>query len=681
MTIVRTVLIAAGSAALCGPALPAQEVALPTAAMDTFFARLGRFGASGAVLVAKDGRVIYRTGFGWADRDRQIPMSTAMGVDIASMSKDVTAVAILQLVERGLLRTTDSLAAHFDSVPPDKRAITVAQLLTHRSGLPQYFVDTSDFARLTRAQALKAILAAKLEFVPGTGEEYSDAGYVLLAILLERRTGLTLESWSQREQFSPAKMTRTFSYGSPALRAALDVAHGYLGEKDAGSPSSYVADADYWVVKGAGGIVSTVEDIALWEAALRSGKLVSAQTLRALLGLGGSDTTVGFAGAPESLPSGKRGWIRTGAQDFGFAVGAIRYADDRTVVVVALNRQPEAMDISYPRTRLLMQLDGFVAGVSPVMPPNGHMVPRTLSTIAGTYMFRDSSTVRIALGVDGMVAEPDGPLAVELFTYSADTAGRAHRLALAGKSTVLLARFCRGDVAALRETLARPSERIDAYLKKTVCADSTATIRAIGSVPRWWTRMPSQSPATLIEIKTATRTARMRFEWEGDRISAVGGGGIVAPVIRVLATSVPDEFVGYHLGVAAPINVSWAASDRDRIVLGGAGAERFVARRIGQVGARTGSPGVTPSTACPFATTDTPFTITCSMPTGDSDGSRYVERSSTLAASKIVISASAPTRRRPFCRIAGTRASSRCAGISVILRIASINESERASRT
>src|SRR6266576_1938406 len=64
------------------------------------------------------------------------------------------------------------------------------------------------------------------------------------------------------------------------------------------------------------------------------------------------------------------------------------------------------------------------------------------------------------------------------------------------------------------------------------------------------------------------------------------------------------------------------------------------------------------------------------MPTGGSDGSRYVERSSTLPASKIVISASAPTRRRPFCRIAGTRASSRCAGISVILRIACIRDND-----
>src|SRR5213082_1020927 len=102
---------------------------------------------------------------------------------------------------------------------------------------------------------------------------------------------------------------------------------------------------------------------------------------------------------------------------------------------------------------------------------------------------------------------------------------------------------------------------------------------------------------------------------------------------------------------------------------------------VGHRGARTSFPGATPSTARPFATTDTPFTITWSTPTGESDGSRYVERSITVAGSKTVISASAPTRRRPFCRIAGTRASSRCAGRSVILRMASISESEWPSRT
>src|SRR5439155_24979319 len=100
--------------------------------------------------------------------------------------------------------------------------------------------------------------------------------------------------------------------------------------------------------------------------------------------------------------------------------------------------------------------------------------------------------------------------------------------------------------------------------------------------------------------------------------------------------------------------------------------------RLRHLGAtpRTAFPGATPSIACPFATTDTPFTITCWMPTGASDGARYVERSITVAGSKIVMSASAPTRRRPFCRIAGTRASSRCAGMSVILRMAAIRDNE-----
>src|SRR2546426_6861762 len=106
-----------------------------------------------------------------------------------------------------------------------------------------------------------------------------------------------------------------------------------------------------------------------------------------------------------------------------------------------------------------------------------------------------------------------------------------------------------------------------------------------------------------------------------------------------------------------------------------------IRRRLSHCGARTAFPGATPSTACPFATTDTPFTITCWMPTGESDGSRYVDRSSTVSGSKIVMSASAPTHRRPFSRIAGTLAPSRCAGISVILRMASINESAWVSRT
>ena len=120
-------------------------------------------------------------------------MTARTGADIASMSKDVTTVAVLQQVEKGSLQLEDSLARFFPAAPLAKHAITIRQLLTDRSGLPQYFVQGGDFHRLTRAQALDSIFARPLEFAPGTGEEYSDAGFVLLAAILEQRTGESIE--------------------------------------------------------------------------------------------------------------------------------------------------------------------------------------------------------------------------------------------------------------------------------------------------------------------------------------------------------------------------------------------------------------------------------------------------------------------------------------------------------
>lgn len=558
-----------------------SAVPLPTAAMDNYLTRLSRFGASGAALVMRNGQVVYQKGFGWADRTRRIPMSAETGVDIASMSKDLTAIAILQLEERGLLKRSDSLAKYFDAVPADKRAITIEQLLKHRSGLPSYFVEGNDFTLLTRQQALDSIFNKKLEFAPGTEEGYSDAGYVLLAILLERRTGTTLEAFLAQEQFRPAGLSRTFSYGTAALRSAKGIAHGYTDTTDAGSAASYVPGPNYWVVKGAGGIISTVTDIAKWEAALRSGKFIGSRSLATLLGRDASDTT-GLAGPPQPLPSGKRGWIRTGSQDFGFSAGAIRYVDDSTIAVIALNRQPEEMDIAFLRTRLLMALDGFISGAIPTTPPDGRPIPVTVARMVGTYTLPDGSSIRVTRDAESLVIIPNGPLAVELLSYSTDTVGRAERLALASQATNILAKLCQGDLAPLRQALARPSERIEGFLKSTACGDPATRVRVIGSVPHWWGRTTSSAPATLLEITTPTKTTRIRFEWEGGHINAVGGGGIVAPVVRFVATRVPTEFVGYHLGIGAPVTALWNArlSEQDQIVFPSAGNQKFVASRV-----------------------------------------------------------------------------------------------------
>ncbi len=567
---------AQGSAASPGSPVPRER-------MDAYFSGLGAYGLSGAVLLMQHGRVVYEAGFGLADRARRVPMTPTTGVDIASMSKDLTAVAVLRLVERGLLTLGDSVSQYLDAVPAEKRGITVAQLLTHRSGLPAYFVEGNDFQTLTRGQALTAILAAQLAFPPGTGSEYSDAGYVLLAILLEQRTGLTLEALLRRDQFAPARLAGTYSYGTPELRAAAAIAHGYVNESDAGSAAAYVHDADYWVVKGAGGIVSTVKDIALWEAALLDGTLLTPASVATLLGASQAGAAAGLAGPPAPLPSGRRGWTRTGAQDFGFAAGVIRYADDSTVAIVAVNRQPDSLDISYLRTRLLMTLDAFVAGAGPEAPPRGRPVPaRIAAALAGTYALEDGSTMRIAAGTDGLRLMPDGPLAVDLLAFGPDTSGRAGRLALAARTTAVLSRLCLGDPAPMRATLLRPSARLETFLRNAACPDSTATLHVIGSVPRFWGTVPSRSPASLVAITTATKRTRFRLEWDGERISAVGGSGISAPVVALLASAARDEFVAWdvHTGTTVRITATNRAGVIDSVTIRTAEGDQHLARRV-----------------------------------------------------------------------------------------------------
>jgi CubicO group peptidase (beta-lactamase class C family) len=533
-----------------------RSTALSVTRMDTYFDRLARFGASGAVVIAQSGRAVYRRGFGWADRAGGVPMSPAMGVDIASMAKDMTVVAVLQLEERGLLDLRDSLGSLLDSVPPDKGAITIEQLLTHRSGLPSFFVDGDDFTSLSRTAALHAILGATLLFTPGQGSEYSDAGFVLLATIIERLTGETIEAFVDREQIQRAGLTGTQAYGSARLRERGDLAHGYVGSKDAGTPAGYVKSTDYWVVKGAGGVVSTVDDIVAWESALRTGRLLSTRGLDRLLALPPDSSEYGSMGALERLRSGRRGWVRRGAQDFGFAAGAIRYQEDTTVIAVAVNRQPVGMDVSRVRNGLLTDVDAFLFGTPPDLPPEGRAITEVAASAVGSFVLADGSTLRIQRDGDRLLATPDGPLAVDLLAYPADTAGRRYRLNLALRTESILRKLCGGDPAPLREAMDRPSERVEAVLSKAACADSSTRIRAIGSVPRWGTEPPSAAPATLVEFTSGGRVRVMRFEWEGDRISAVGGGAIEVPTTVFLAASDERDFVGYNLGIRAPVYVS-----------------------------------------------------------------------------------------------------------------------------
>lgn len=237
----------------------AQQQDSAAARVDSVLRAAEKQGYSGAVLIARDGRIVFERGYGMADRARRIPFTPRTVVQIGSNTKDFTAVAILQLIQSGNLRLTDSLPRFFANVPADKRGITVRQLLEHRAGLPGSIGP--DFEPLTREQLVAKAMATPLRFPPGTSEGYSNTGYSLLAAIIEKMTGVTYDHYVHDYILAPIGLTRT-GFHLPRF-AARDLAHGYRDGEDRGTMLSkpHAADGPYWNLRGNGGMLSTLGDM------------------------------------------------------------------------------------------------------------------------------------------------------------------------------------------------------------------------------------------------------------------------------------------------------------------------------------------------------------------------------------------------------------------------------------
>jgi CubicO group peptidase (beta-lactamase class C family) len=232
----------------------------------------------GSVLIARRGHVILSKGYDWADVARRVPNTPRTRFRIASITKQFTAMAILQLQDQGKLHVHDHLSAYLSPCPAAWRPITLHQLLTHTSGIPDYTnlpSYTSIMTRtLTREQLLALFRDKPLDFRPGTRWRYSNSGYAMLGIIVERVSGLSYAAFLQRHIFTPLRLANTsYDVNHPALPGH---ATGYATWE---RPAAYI---DMSVPFANGCLYSTTEDLYRWDQALTSGHpaLVSRQALR-----------------------------------------------------------------------------------------------------------------------------------------------------------------------------------------------------------------------------------------------------------------------------------------------------------------------------------------------------------------------------------------------------------------
>jgi CubicO group peptidase (beta-lactamase class C family) len=238
-------------------------------------------GMAGVVHIVKDGELLISKGFGYANKELGILNKTNTIFGIGSRPIDFTKAAIFHLEQRGMLRTDETIAAYLDDVPADKHSMTIQHLMTGRSGLPDFFHTENDsdpdLQWIDRKTAEERIMNLPLLFEPGTDRRHSHTAFGLLAILVEKISGMSYEEYLQRYFFEPTAMSKTGNYGDQRIHSLEDFAVG-SGPQIVGLPNIPPNwGPTSWLIKGSGGMYSSLPDLLNFYKLVRSDEVLEAK--------------------------------------------------------------------------------------------------------------------------------------------------------------------------------------------------------------------------------------------------------------------------------------------------------------------------------------------------------------------------------------------------------------------
>lgn len=224
----------------------------------------------GSVLIAKNGEILLKKGYGFADIEKKIPNTPETNFYLASVSKLFTVAAIIELKNKGLLKLDDTLTKYIPDYPNGNR-ITIQQLMQHRSGIVD-FVNERPYELIKNEVKLNTIIDTfkylPLNFEPGEKYSYSGSGYNLLAYIIEKVSGMSYSDYIEKNIFKVLGMNNSFSNWKSILK---NQAKGYHKENGKYTQSDYFHPSQFL---GSGNLTSTVEDLYKWhEAIYRTGKV------------------------------------------------------------------------------------------------------------------------------------------------------------------------------------------------------------------------------------------------------------------------------------------------------------------------------------------------------------------------------------------------------------------------
>jgi CubicO group peptidase (beta-lactamase class C family) len=382
-----------------------------------------------AVIVMKDGSVIYRRGYGLADLELGVPVRPEMVYRIGSETKSFTAVAVMILVERGALALDGSVREHLPDLPQRYDSVSVRQLLSHTSGVPEMFDEPyydlmeNKFFGLVNDEVeadefIELIVHRGFDFAPGSAFAYSNGGYYLLGRLIERASG------TEYARFLSEAIIEPLDLGSTRYYSNVDVVPGrvpgYLDDDTVFIRNPYASLAGS-ILYAAGGLLSSVDDLARFHLGLHGGELLNSVNTEALFTPETRDVLSGTTQYGLGFFIGRlRG--RTiywhGGDAYGFHASSFYLPDERVYVAILSNNPRKTTRDLDPMAKRIAAL---VAG-----DPFPEWRPVTLQAsqlarLAGTYRIGASSVREVIVDGASIYTQRDGGRRIEVFSASADT--------------------------------------------------------------------------------------------------------------------------------------------------------------------------------------------------------------------------------------------------------------------
>jgi CubicO group peptidase (beta-lactamase class C family) len=324
----------------------------PAAQIDTLFASAGPSAPGAAVLVIKDGQKVFERGYGVTDLRTFHKIDEHTNFRLASVTKQFTAMAIMLLVHDGKLRYEQALTEIFPGFPAYGKSITVRHLLNHTSGLIDYedlmarqYGNTPDDQIPQISDAGVLALLEKVDttkFPAGTKWEYSNSGYCVLAMVVEKISGKSFGRFLNERIFVPLRMTNTLAYE----KGKNEVANRAYGHTPEGKGLRETDQSSTSATLGDGGVYTSVDDMARWDDALQHHTLLSEKEMQPALTAvqpsggpaqeNGRSVSYGFGWFLEPYQGHTRMWHY--GETVGFHTSIQRFPADGLTVIVLCNR-------------------------------------------------------------------------------------------------------------------------------------------------------------------------------------------------------------------------------------------------------------------------------------------------------------------------------------------------------